>query len=154
MTTAGTTAGSLPGGFVGAAAEVITDGTAVLTEQSTALLNTSTSGIPASAVEPSGGSYARVAMTNSLAGVNSTNGTTGSASSGTSGNVSNAAQLTWPSPTGNWAASPVGIWAVGRFSALTAGDLLEICPDTVVRNVASGDQAPIIAASSLVFNET
>lgn len=153
-TTAGTTASSLPGGYVGTSAEAITDGTAVFTEQSTALLNTSTSGIPAAAVEPSGGSYARVAMTNSLAGMNSTNGTTGSASSGTSGNVSNAATLTWPSPTGNWAASPVGIWAIGRFDALTAGNLLEIAPDTVVRNVASGDQAPIVAASALVFNDT
>lgn len=154
VTTAGTTASSLPGGFVGTVAEAITDGTAVLTEQSTALLNTSTSGIPASAVEPSGGSYARVAMTNSLAGMNSTNGTTGSASSGTSGNVSNAATLIWPSPTGNWAAAPAGIWAVGRFSAASAGDLLEVCPDTVVRNVASGDQAPIVSAGALVFNET
>lgn len=156
VTTAGTTAAAQPGTFLGAAAEVITDGTAVLTEQSTALLNTSTSGIPAAAVEPTIGSggYTRVAMTNSLVGMTATQGGTGSASTGTSGNVSNGATLTWGSPSTNWAAAPVGIWAVGRFDAASAGNLLEICPDTTVRNVANGDQAPVINAAALIFNET
>jgi hypothetical protein len=154
-TTAGTTAASQGALYPGVVAEVIADGSAVFTEQSTALLNTSSSGIPAAAVEPSigTGNYARQAMTNSLAGVNATQGGTGSSSTGTSGNVSNATTITWGSPSSNWASSPVGIWAVARFDQASGGNLLEVCPDTTVRNVASGDQAPIINAAALVFNE-
>lgn len=149
-TTAGTTAASQPGGYVGAAVEAITDGTAVFTEQTTALTS-GTSGIPAMAVEPSGGSYARLGLTQTLAGMNATGGTAGSVSAGTSGIVSNAATLTMAAPTGNWAVSPGGIWAAARFDALTVGNLLEVLPDVAVRTVANGDGAFSFAAGALQF---
>src|SRR6185436_21073852 len=60
-TTAGTSAASQSTLYPGVDNEAITDGTAVLTEQKAALE------AGTAAVEPSGGSYARVAVTASLA---------------------------------------------------------------------------------------
>ena len=89
--------------------------------------------------EVSGGSYARVAVTN-----NATNFPAASA-----GSKSNGTQITFPTPTANWGT----IVAFGVFDAVTAGNLLywgAISPSKTVNN---GDPAPYIAVSGLTITE-
>jgi hypothetical protein len=135
--------------YPGVANEAVTDGSAQLTEQDSALR------AGTAAVEPSGGGYARQAISGALAAWSGTQGAgTTVASSGTSGQISNNTQVTFPAPTGDWAKAPVTIWATATYDLLTAGSLLEIAPALAAKNVASGDQAPIIPAGSLILGET
>jgi hypothetical protein len=131
VTTAGTTASSAPA-YPGAAGEVITDGTAVLTEQDAALgANTG--------VEVSGGSYARVAVASSLANWAGTQGAgTTAASSGTSGQSSNNGAVSFPTSTAAWATAPAMVWGIGIYDASTSGNLLAWGPLTTPQNVGSG----------------
>ena len=62
--------------------------------------------------EVTGGSYARVAITSSLAnwaGTQSAGSTT--ASSGTGGTTSNNGAITFPAPTANWGVATMAPWA-------------------------------------------
>lgn len=89
--------------------------------------------------EVSGGSYARVAVTN--------NTTNWPAASG--GSKSNGTQITFPTPTANWGT----IVAFGLFDAATAGNLLywgAISPSKTVNN---GDPAPYVAVGALTITE-
>ena len=108
-TTGGTAAGSPPGGYAsgGSAGGTITDGTAVFTEVS-ALFAAGTT----TAAEPSGGSYARVSITN-----NTTNWPT--PSGGDPATVSNGTSITFPTTTGSWGQ----IAGFGLWDALTTGNL-------------------------------
>ncbi len=98
--------------------------------------------------EVTGGSYARVAVTSSLAnwaGTQSAGSTT--ASSGTGGTTSNNAAVTFPSPTANWGT----ITGFGICDASTAGNLLIYAALTTSKSVNSGDAAPSFAAGALTF---
>jgi hypothetical protein len=96
--------------------------------------------------EVSGGSYARLAVTCSLAnwaGTQAANSTV--ASSGTSGTTSNNNILEWANPTADWGT----ISHFGIYDASTSGNLLIWGAMTTARLVANGDSAPQIPVSQL-----
>lgn len=102
----------------------------------------------AAGTEVSGGSYARVAVTASLAnfaGTQSAGSTT--ASSGTGGVSSNNAAITFPAPTANWGV--VTHWAL--MDASTAGNAWIYAPLTASKTVNNGDAAPSFAIGALTF---
>jgi hypothetical protein len=145
-TTAGTSAAALPGTYLAALGEVVTDGTAVFTEQSAALDAGTYAEVAAA------GGYARVAVTASLAnyaGTQSAGSTV--ASTGISGTTSNNAVITWPAPTGQW--HPAGGMIVGyvEFDAATAGNPWSWTLLDALKNVNSGDPAPSIAIGTAVY---
>jgi hypothetical protein len=101
--------------------------------------------------EVSGGSYARVAVTGSLANWAGTQGAgTTAASTGTSGTTSNNNAITFPTPTATWGS----IVAVGILDAATAGNLLFFGNLTQAKNVNSGDPAPLFNAAALSLTMT
>lgn len=143
-TTAGTTAASQSTLYPGTKDEAITDGTAVFTEQGSAL----DAGTAIS--EPSGGSYARVAVTASLAnwsGTQSAGSTT--ASSGTSGVSSNNGAITFPTPTADWCSGLERVWGWAMFDASSAGNAWEWAPLTALQAITNGQAAPSFAAAAL-----
>ena len=98
--------------------------------------------------EVSGGSYARVSVTSSLAnwaGTQAAASTT--ASTGTSGTTSNNNAITFPAPTGNWGT----VTGVGIFDASSGGNLLIWSALTTNKTVNNGDAAPSFAAAALTF---
>lgn len=100
----------------------------------------------AGGTEVSGGSYARVAITCSLAnwaGTQAAASTT--ASSGTGGTTSNNASITFPAPTANW--GTVTHW--GLYDASSGGNLLMYGSLTASKTVNNGDAAPSFAAAAL-----
>lgn len=148
-TTAGTSAAS-QAGFLGAPAEVITDGSAVFTECGPVL--DGTTGFPAGLTEVSGGSYARVSITCSLtnfAGTQSAGSTT--ASSGTGGTTSNNGAITYAAPTANWATALAQVGAVALYDQLTGGNLVAYAVLTTPKTINNGDAAPSFAAASLTL---
>ena len=145
-TTAGTSAAAQPATFLGAANEVITDGTAVFTEQ-TAALDAGTG-----EVEVSGGAYARSANPPSLvnwAGTQAAASTT--PSTGTLGTTSNNAAITYPTPTANWNTSPAMIWGFGLYDQLTGGNLMDWAALNLPQSVLNGQAAPSFAAASMTL---
>lgn len=143
-TTAGTSAASLPGTYLGAVGEAITDGTAVFTEQ--------TSAIEAGTfVEVSGGSYARVAVAASLANFAGTQGAgTTVASNGSGGQSSNNGSITWPTPSAQWHPTGGQIVGIVEFDAATGGNAwtyMFLQP----KSVNNGDPAPSAAAGALTW---
>jgi hypothetical protein len=143
VTTAGSTAGSAPA-YLGATGEIITDGTAVLTEQS-AILESNTA-----MNEVTGGSYARVSVACTLAAWAGSQGAgTTVASSGTSGQTSNNAAVTFPAATANWNTSPEGIWGFALYDASTVGNLVRFGGLATVANILNTNTASF-AASTLV----
>lgn len=111
-------------------------------------LATATGSDAACGTEVTGGSYARVAVTASLAnwaGTQSAGSTV--ASSGTGGTTSNNNAITFPSPTANWGT----VTEVCVFDASTAGNLLFRTALTVSKTVNNGDAAPSFAAGALTF---
>lgn len=98
--------------------------------------------------EVTGGSYARVAVTSSLANWAGTQAAASTvASTGTSGTTSNNAVLTFPAPTANWGT----ITSIGIFDASTAGNLLFYSALTTSKTVNSGDAAPTFPAAALTI---
>jgi hypothetical protein len=113
-----------------------------------ALFTTNDNDANSAAVEVSGGSYARVAVTSSLAnwaGTQSAGSTT--ASSGTGATTSNNNAITFPAPTGNWGT----ITGWGVFDASSAGNLLFYAALNASKNVNNLDAAPTFAAGALTF---
>jgi len=99
-----------------------------------------------SGTEVTGGSYARVAVTSSLAnwaGTQAPASTT--ASTGTNGTTSNNNAITFPAPTANWGT----IVAFAIYDALAAGNELAWGALTVNKTVNNGDAAPSFPAASL-----
>lgn len=96
--------------------------------------------------EVTGGSYARVAVTASLANFAGTQsaGST-AASSGSTGTTSNNNVVTFPAPTANWGS----ITHFAIFDASTGGNLLFYGALTTAKTVNNGDAAPSFAAGSL-----
>ena len=139
-TTAGTSNATLPAAYLAAQGEIITDGTAVMAEQ-TAALGAGTY------AEVTGGSYARVAVVASLANFSGTQGAgTTAVSSGISGVTSNNGAITFPAPTAQW--HPTGGAIVGEvvFDAATAGNPWNWALFAAPKNVNNGDPAPSNAA--------
>lgn len=98
--------------------------------------------------EVTGGSYARVAVTSSLAnwaGTQSAGSTV--ASSGTGGTTSNNNAITFPAPTANWGS----ITEMCVFDASSSGNLLFRSALTTPKTVNNGDAAPSFAAGALTF---
>jgi hypothetical protein len=98
--------------------------------------------------EVTGGSYARVAVTSSLAnwaGTQSGGSTT--ASTGTGGTTSNNAVITFPAPTANW--NSVTEFCV--FDAVSAGNLLFRAALTTPKTINNGDAAPSFGVGALTF---
>jgi hypothetical protein len=111
-------------------------------------LATSTGSDATCGTEVSGGSYARVAVTNSLAnwaGSQSSGSTV--VSNGTSGTTSNNNAITYPAPTGNWGS----VVEVCVFDASSGGNLLFRTSLTASKTVNNGDAAPSFAAAALTF---
>jgi hypothetical protein len=98
--------------------------------------------------EVTGGSYARVSVTASLANFAGTQsaGST-AASSGTGGVTSNNGTITFAAPTANW--GTVTHWAV--WDASTAGNMLYHGALTTSKTINNGDAAPSFAAAALVL---
>lgn len=100
----------------------------------------------AAGTEVSGGSYARVAVTASLAnwaGTQSAGSTT--ASSGTGGTTSNNNAITFASPTANWGV----VTHVAFYDASSGGNIWFCTALTVSKTVNNGDAAPSFAAAAL-----
>lgn len=100
--------------------------------------------------EVTGGSYARVAVTSSLAnwaGTQSAGSTT--ASTGTGGQTSNNGAITFPAPTANWGS--VTHFAI--YDASTSGNLWYWAALTTPKTVNNGDPAPSFAIGALTVTE-
>lgn len=111
-------------------------------------LHTATSTDATPGTEVTGGSYARVAVTGSLAnwaGTQSAGSTT--ASSGTGGTTSNNGTITFPTPSANWGS----ITYMGLFDASTSGNCWVYGALTTAKTVNNGDPAPSFAAAALTF---
>ncbi len=94
--------------------------------------------------EATGGSYARVAVTSSLAnwaGTQSAGSTT--ASSGTGGTTSNNAAITFPTATADWGTQV----CLGVSDASTSGNLLFYAALTASRTITNGSTASFAAAA-------
>ena len=105
-------------------------------------LMTSACSDSATGTEVSGGSYARVAVTASLAnfaGTQSAGSTT--ASTGTGGVTSNNAAITFPAPTASWGT----VTHYGFWDASTAGNQWLCVTLTTSKTVNNGDAAPSFA---------
>jgi hypothetical protein len=87
--------------------------------------------------EVTGGSYARVAVTN-----NTTNWPNASG-----GAKSNGTIITFPTPTANWGT----VVAFGIHDAASAGNLLAWATLTTNRTINNGDGAPKFAATALAI---
>lgn len=99
--------------------------------------------------EITGGGYARVAVTASLAawaGTQAAGSTT--ASSGTNGTTSNNAAITFPPPTGNWSAQATHL---ALFDASSGGNAWAIGTLAAPKTVNNGDPAPSFSAAALTF---
>lgn len=98
--------------------------------------------------EVTGGSYARVAVTTSLAnfaGTQSAGSTV--ASTGTNGQTSNNGAVTFPAPTADWGVATH--WGV--FDSSTGGNLLYHGALAAPKTINNGDAAPSYAAGAFVI---
>lgn len=96
--------------------------------------------------EVSGGSYARVAVTCSLANWAGTQAAASTAAStGTSGTTSNNGAITFPAPTANWGS----VTSFGIYDASSAGNLLFYGSLGTAKTVNANDAAPSFAAAAL-----
>lgn len=111
-------------------------------------LHTSATTDAAGGTEVSGGSYARVAVTASLANFAGTQAAASTtASSGTGGATSNNGTITFPAPTASWGTvSHFGIW-----DASSAGNLLFHGALATPKTINNGDAAPSFAAAALAI---
>jgi hypothetical protein len=99
--------------------------------------------------EVTGGSYARVQVNPLDTNWTATQGGTSGVSSGTGGVVTNAVEIVFPTPSGNWGT----LVAFGIFDASVAGNLLVWGPISPAKVVNNGDTAPkfSVGALSLTF---
>jgi hypothetical protein len=91
--------------------------------------------------EVTGGSYARVSVTN-----NATN------FPAASGQIKrNGTSITFPTPTADWAPSGTPVIGAALFDASTSGNMLIYGVFTTSRVIVNGDAAPVIAANGGTF---
>jgi len=126
--------------------EVITDGTAQFTEQSTAL-DALTAG---SFVEATGTGYARVkaaaGASSALTDWKSTQNDN-LVSTGTGGQTKNTNAINFGSPSAAWGF----VWGAALFDAVSAGNCWAWGPLTQPKTINEGDAAPSFAADALTF---
>jgi hypothetical protein len=91
--------------------------------------------------EVTGGSYARVQVTQANA--------SWAAPSGTPSGTSNSGAVTFPAPTANWGV----VTHFGIFDAVTAGNLIAWNALTISKTVNNGDAAPSFAIGALTWSE-
>jgi len=114
------------------------------------LMTTVTDGEAGTITEVSGGSYARVAVTSSLANWAGTQGAgTTVASTGTGGATSNNNAVTFPAPTADWGQAT----HFGLFDAASGGNMLAQAALTTPKTINNGDPAPSFAAGALTYQE-
>jgi len=99
--------------------------------------------------EVAGGGYARVLVGPSNTAWNATQGGTTGASSGTGGATTNAADITFGTPTANWGS----VVAFATFDAVTGGNMLHHGAISPAKTVNNGDPAPVILAGQLSITE-
>lgn len=92
--------------------------------------------------EVTGGSYARVAVTNNTTNFPAPTGTSPTTST-------NGTAITFPAPTANWGT----VVAFGIHDAATLGNLLYWGALSVSKTINNGDAAPSFAASALTITE-
>lgn len=110
-------------------------------------LHTSACSDTSTGTEVSGGSYARVAVTSSLANWAGTQAAAStSASSGTGGTTSNNAAISFPTPSASWGT----VTHFGIFDASTSGNMLVCQALTASKTINSGDTVSF-AAAALTF---
>ena len=98
--------------------------------------------------ETTGGSYARVAVSASLANFAGTHAAASTtASSGTGGTTSNNGAITFPAPTASWGS----VTGFGIFDTSTSGNLLFFGALTTAKTVNNGDAAPSFAAAAFTL---
>lgn len=98
--------------------------------------------------EVTGGAYARVSVTSSLANWAGTQAAASTvASSGATGTTSNNAALTFPAPTAAWGV----VTHVGIYDAATAGNLLLFTALTTSKTINNGDAAPVFPAATYTY---
>lgn len=102
-------------------------------------LATATGSDAACGTEVTGGSYARVAVTN-----NATNWAGPTTNDGT---IKNGIAVTFPAPTANWGV----VTEVCVFDASTAGNLYFRVALTTAKTINNGDAAPSFAVNALTF---
>ena len=141
-TTAGTSAAGDPGIYFAARGEVVTDGSAVFTEQSNALdAGTYTE------VSASGTGYARGSLAASLANFAGTQAPGSiTASTGTNGTTSNNTAVAFPSPSAQWHPTNGLIVGVVACDAATGGNPWEWAMLSAPKSVNQTDPAPSISA--------
>lgn len=105
----------------------------------------------AAGTEVTGGSYARAAVTSSLAEWAGTQGAgTTAASSGSSGQSSNNNTIVFPAPTANWGT----VTHMAAYDALTGGNRLFHKALSIPRVVNNGDPAPSFPVAALTVTFT
>jgi len=97
--------------------------------------------------EVTGGAYARVAVTKGDAAWKGTHASATGVSSGTGGTISNAAAITFPTPTANWGV--VTHFAVD--DAATAGNRMICQALTTSKTINNGDAAPSFGIDALTI---
>ena len=142
VTTAGTSAAAQGALYPGLDGEVITDGTAVLTEQAAAMR-------AGTAVEAGYTGYARASVAASLANWAGTQGagtTVASSGTGTPQTSNNVVLTMGAASTGTTAF----VWGFAEFDAASAGNMLATKGLTVVKTINNGDPAATFAIAQLL----
>jgi hypothetical protein len=104
-----------------------------------ALLTAASSPEAGTVTEVSGGSYARVAVTNNSGSWN--------AVGGGDGTTENTDAITFPAPTANWGVAT----HYALYDASTAGNAWVVDALTTPKTINNGDAAPSFAAGALSF---
>lgn len=100
--------------------------------------------------EVTGGSYARVAITASLANFAGTQGAgTTVASTGTGGQTSNNVAITFPAPTANWGT----VTHMAVMDASSGGNAWIVRALTASKTINNGDAAPSFPIASFTFTQ-
>lgn len=153
-TTAGTSAASQPGTYLGVDGEVITDGGAVFTELSP-VLKTGT-GFPAGLTEVVGGSYTRIKVEAgaypALTDWAATQGGS-SSSNGTTATTSNSSTVTFPQSSAAWTTGVAAIGAFGVYDAASGGNYLAFGVLSVPQQVAASSITVSYGANQLTVKQ-
>ncbi len=142
-TTGGTTASSQSTLYPGVEDEVITDGTAVFTEQATALR-------AGTVVEASYTGYSRTGVVCSLADWAGTQGAGTTAVSSGTGIAATSNNVTITVGASNTGAVAY-VWGEARWDASTSGNMLTFAGLNTVKTINPGDPAPFFSPASLTF---